>query len=247
MKIVSVATLLLASITVSNTYAQAIVAPIMKEGDSWVYSLTEEKSVNGAMSSSTRKWENSIVRVGSKDMAVASKSTDSNMPPTEKLRNLDWSTVENVGGKLTVVSKPFDFPVAVGKKWEINYVRTNQSPKVKSEKNVVSYTVLGWQDITTPAGTFHALKIEADDEWTQEYNEVAATASSTVAAGQTGSAGLVTANKAYTPPPVSGKTYQVLWYAPEVKTYVKFVYESYQANGLLAKRTTELLDSFKVQ
>jgi hypothetical protein len=247
MKLQFVAAVFLGALSLQNAMAQSVAAPKLNEGDTWSYSVTEEKSVSGVMNSSTKKWEFTVKRVGSKDFSIAYKPVDSNLPPREQLRNLDWSLTENVAGKLTTTGKPFDFPMTEGKKWSIEFTKENPTAKIKSEKSTINYTALGWQDVSTPAGNFHALKIEVETEWTQQFNEVPATATASVAAGQAGSAGVTAATKAYTPAPVSGKAYEVLWYAPEVKKYVKFLYESYQANGQLAKRTTEVLESYKVQ
>jgi hypothetical protein len=227
----------------TSAYAQQIAAPEIKEGDQWVYSVTNETNKNGTMASTVEKWENLVVRIGSRDLALASKRTDSNLPPKEYRRNIDWSSEENVDGKMTVTNLPYSFPLTTGKKWSVEYTKHNVNAKVKSEKIVKNYVVLGPQDITTPAGTFHAIKVEINIDWSQEFNEVPASASASAQNGNTGAVGVTAVTKAFTPPPVSGRNYEALWYVPEVKKHVKLISESYQAGGQLSSRITEILDS----
>ena len=136
-----------------------------------VYNVTEEKNVSGAISSSNRKWEISISRAGSKTVAIAAKPIDSNMPPKEILRNADLSVVQNINGKNTIIGHPYDFPIKPGKTWKVEYVTEGPDARTKSEKITKNYSVLGWVDVKVPAGTFHALKVEMEGEWTKEFNE----------------------------------------------------------------------------
>lgn len=221
-----------------------VAVPSFKEGDKWTFNITEAHNVNGAMNASTRKWENVISRSGSHNFSLTSKTVDSNLPPKEFGRNTDWSIVSSINGENTITSRPYDFPLVENKTWKVEYQTNNPSAKVKLEKISKQYTVLGWEEITVPAGTFRAMKIEMEGEWHSEFNPVGASALSAVSADSSGSTGVVKAQNASTPKPASGKLYQAFWYVPEVKNYVKAVYEDYQSGGALNKRTTEELESF---
>lgn len=95
----------------------------------------------------------------------------------------------------TVGQKTLDFPLQVGKKWEYSF---SASAARGGRGNLTvyweSFKVLGCEEVSTPAGTFPAFKVEI----TESYNDRATTATS----------------------PLSGGTYH-LWYAPQVKNYVK--------------------------
>ena len=228
-----------------NSVASAeTTVPTFKEGDKWIYSVTEAKNTNGLMSSTSRKWENVITRAGSHTISVSVKTTDSNLPPKELSRNVDWSATSSMNGESTVTSKPYDFPLKENKTWKIEYFNSNVDAKVKSEKITKQYTVIGWEDITVPAGTFHAIKVEMEGDWHIDYAPVGATAVSAVTSNQSGSTGVVKTQNAGTPKPVTGKLYAPFWYVPEIKTHVKVIDEDYQAGGALNKRVVEELESF---
>jgi len=235
--------LLLATAT---SFAQTATAPTLSDGDKWIYDVTEEKNVAGAISALKQKWDVEISRAGAKTMAVSAKPIDSNMPPKELLRNADWSVAQNINGKNTTTSHPYDFPIKPGKTWKVEYVTENPDPRVKVQKITKNYTVVGWVDIKVPAGTFHALKVEMEGEWSKEYNTVGPSATSTVANGAAGSVAIAATRKPSTPQPTSGRLYDAFWYVPEMKTHVKLIVEDYQAGGTLNRRVTEELATSQV-
>jgi len=219
-------------------------APVFKEGDKWIFSVTEAKNTNGVMSSTNHKWENSVTRAGSHSFTLSAKTTDSNLPPKELSRNSDWGVTSSVNGESIVISKPYDFPLKDGKSWKIEYTMNNPDAKVRSEKISKQYTVIGWEDITVPAGKFHALKVEMEGDWHKEFAPVGPSAVSSASSNANGSVGVVKTQNAGTPNPASGKLYQAFWYVPEIKNHVKAIFEDYQAGGALNRRTTEELESF---
>lgn len=236
-------TLVLTFASSGAALAQSAETPVFKDSDKWVYNVVEEKNVAGAMSSSARKWENRIVRAGSKSISVSSKPLDSNMPPREVGRGVDWSVTDNIGGKSTLTSRPYDFPLKPGKTWKLEYVVDNPDARTKFEKISKQYTVIDWVDVKVPAGTYRALKLEMEGEWAKEFNTIAPSATSAVSKGDAGSVAVAQTRNATTPKPVSGKLYQAFWYVPEIKRYVKFITEDYQSGGSLNKRITEELES----
>lgn len=224
-------------------FGQVSNAPVFSDGDKWIYNVTEEKNISGAISASSRKWEKSISRAGSKTVAIAVKPVDSNMPPKELSLDADWSVVRNINGKNTITSRPYDFPIKPGKTWKLEFVAEGSDARTKVEKVTKNYNVIGWVDVKVPAGTFRALKVEVEGEWTKEFNEVGPSASATVTNGQAGSVAVAQNLKASTPKPVSGRLYQAFWYVPEIKNHAKLIIEDYQSGGVLNKRITEELES----
>lgn len=91
----------------------------------------------------------------------------------------------------------FIFPLAAGKTWQVTERWTNNQGY-----DEVTFKVIGKEKITVPAGTFDAIKIEGAGFW---HNE----APSTWATGR------------------DDKIAITLWFAPEVKSYVRFLRENW--------------------
>jgi len=225
-------------------WAQDAPAPALHEGDKWVYSVKIEKPPTG---SSIRHWENTIQRVSSTGMVLANKPVDSNLPPSETAFQNDWSRMVSINGKMTTTNKYFDFPLRVGKTWEVAVTQERPNPKLKLVRNKLNYKVIGWEDITVPAGTFKALKIEADGEWYNEFERTNAVVSSMVQAGPTGGTAVAQTQSPTAPEPVAGKFYRALWYSPDAKREIKSVLETINPGGGISQRTTSELESFTVQ
>ncbi|HEY8100176.1 MAG TPA: hypothetical protein VIF82_05445 [Burkholderiaceae bacterium] len=248
MTIISRTTLFsLLSMVGMSVYAQTVDHPNLKEGDRWVYNVRFEENKAGVMSTTARKWETSISRVGLTTMTLARKPVDSNLPPTEVGLNADWSATRSLNGKNTVTDRPFDFPMQQGKTWKIETVEEKPDPQSKTQKITLQYTVVGWEDVKVPAGTFKALKIEAEGEWAKEFEPRGASTNSAANTAPTGATIVMHSQAPFTPPPVSGRLYKAYWYVPAVKSFVKTINEDQNASGILHKRTTQELESFSVQ
>ncbi|WP_286542659.1 hypothetical protein [Variovorax fucosicus] len=225
-------------------WAQEAPAPALHEGDKWVYSLKVEKPPAG---SSIRHWENTIQRVSSTGMVLATKPVDSNLPATETAFEKDWSRMVSINGRTTTTNKYFDFPLRVGKTWEVAVTQEHPTPNVKLLRNKLDYKVIGWEEVTVPAGTFKALKIEADGEWYNEFERTNAVASSVVQAGTAGGTSIAQTRSPTTPEPLTGRFYRAFWYVPEAKREIKSVLETINQRGGISQRDTAELESFTVQ
>ncbi|WLI90114.1 hypothetical protein Q4S45_03040 [Massilia sp. R2A-15] len=227
-------------------HAQTLERPLIKEGDRWVYSVRSEEPKGGILTASTRKFEGAVTRVGSHAFILARKATDSNLPAREVNMNLDWSVSRIVSGKDVVTGLPFDFPLKPGRTWDTDSADQHPNPLVKTLRNKQHYTVLGWEQVTVPAGTFKALKIEMEGEWSKEFEPQGASATSAVQNGPNGASIAMHSQGARTPDPTSGRLYKLTWYVPEVKREVKMLSEDYDQYGAVQHRTTAELDSFSV-
>ena len=227
-----------------NIYGQEAPMPNLQEGDKWVYNIKIDQLPQGSM---TRKWEFSVVRVSSSSVVVARKPVDSNLPPQESAFANDWSRSTSVNGKITTTLKNFDFPLQVGKKWEVAFTDEKPNDKIRSVKRSFTYKVIGWEEVKVTAGTFKAIKIEADGEWFNEFSPTNIIAGSRVESGATGSSVTMESRNSSTPKSTSGKYYKAIWYAPEVKREVKSVEETFNADSSISNRTTAELDSLQVQ
>ena len=48
----------------ATVFAQSVDAPVLHEGDKWIFNVTEQVNAAGVIKSSSKKWINSISRVG---------------------------------------------------------------------------------------------------------------------------------------------------------------------------------------
>ena len=104
------------------------------------------------------------------------------------------------------------FPLRPGDTHEARYdVRFPRQGayEVKQDRRV---TVVGWEDVKVPAGTFHALRVESE-----------------------GSFYRIDLN-------VRGQVKEVMWYAPQAKRYVKWSYDNWTGRRSLQSWAWELLD-----
>ena len=225
-------------------HAQEVPLPQLLEGDKWVYNVKIEQPPQG---STSRKWESSVVRASSSSVVIARKPADSNLPAQESAMAPDWSRSASVNGKSTTTVKNFDFPLQVGKKWEVAFTEEKPNDKLKLVKRTFLYKVIGWEEVKVTAGTFKALKIEADGDLYNEFLPTNIVAGSRIEAGASGSSVTVQSRNPTTPGPATGKYYKAIWYAPEVKREVKSVEETFSSGGSLSNRTTAELDSYQVQ
>lgn len=232
-------------IAAEQVSAQSVDAPSMQEGDKWIYNVTEEINSSGVIQSSSKEWINTISLAGSKSITLTSKPIDSNLPSKEFIRNIDWSIENSLAGKPTITSKPYSFPMESKKAWTIEFIEQNPNQKVKLAKITKEYTVIGWEAVTVPAGTYKAIEVEMNGDWYVEFNTIAPTSATAATSGESGATAVARTTAAATPPPASGRLYQAYWYAPELKSHIKLVGEEYNAGGQLNKRHIEELDSVK--
>ena len=205
--------------------AQAVPAPVVAANDTWTYESTTEIGANFRQ---TRE-EVTVDHAGQGLIAVTDRTLGSNAAAHQAVTNADWSRVRSVNGKQTVVNQPFQFPLRVGKSWTTEYSEDNPNREHSNEHFRSPYKVIGWVDVTVPAGNFHALKVEAEGEWRATVGP--AVAAGAVARVDRLGATTVTQTTRIGPSTASGRTYKAFWYVPEVKRWVRSVEEYYSAGG----------------
>ena len=223
-------------------HAQTVAQPLLQPQDTWTFRRTTE--------SQPAVWrqvhfEGTVLRSSASTMLIQNKEVDSPTPPREVLIDSDWSAFRSLGGKETVVHRPFTFPMSVGKTWDLEFTEDHPNNKnLKSETRKLKYRVVGWEDVEVPAGKFKALKIEAEGSWTGEIapRTTASLANQAGAQGTTAVAQTLNVKEET----VTGRLYQAYWYAPEVKREVKSVEENYDTIGVRSARFTNELESYKV-
>jgi hypothetical protein len=221
--------------------ADDVPAPTVKAGDSWVFNHLTERGTTGF---DQERRSLSVERVDDDSMIVGVKPDGSPRAPEDLKVGLDWVQTRTVNGAQIVIGQAFSFPLTVGKTWTVDFTDPTQRGR-QSETHVKrTYKVIGWEDVTVPAGTFHALKIE--DRGTLDARvSIPAAAAGAVTAGGGGSTAVTHIQKA-----ASGEThetiYGLVYYVPAVKYFVKTLDEHYSADEVRVSRETEELVSFKL-
>ena len=225
---------------VSQAHAQTVKIPVIVPNDTWTYQNTTETRVGWNQTDI----ETTVTRAGPDEIAVDTRRVGSTMPARESLSGRDWDRFRSVNGQETVVNKPLSFPLTIGKSWTIDYLEKHPNRQHDSERFRSVFTVTSWEDVTVPAGTFHAIKIEAEGTWWA----VSAPATSAVSASRIYAQGATTLIQAGHSGATSGsgRTYKSFWYVPGVKKWVKSVEEYYDAGGVRTARYSEELKSYKV-
>jgi len=177
------------------------------------YQWTTLETVQKGLASHQSQIEITVLRSDPSELLVAVKEVGSNMPAVERSTDPDWSRARNLDGKQVVVNPPLAFPLTVGKRRVIDY--TDHHPRNRahaSEQFHEDYVVTGWRNVTVPAGTFRALKIEANGEWTADLAPGVAVAFR-VQSDEQGSTLLMQSGRT-TKQAVSGQLYKAFWYVP---------------------------------
>ena len=218
----------------------AVPAPSFRAGDAWVYERSFESGPTGFSSDRVAL---QIEQVRGDALVVGVKKDGAPGAFEDHITGLDWSQRRVVDGEETTTSRPFDFPMAVGKTWKTDFVDPNRHGLQISSHVQTTYKVIGWEDVATPAGTFHALRIEAKGSVKAQI----APSSSVIggAATSAGDATIVAHSQVTGAHTAYFTTFSALDYVPSVKYYVKSVEEQYNSENVRTRRSTDVLASFK--
>ncbi len=218
----------------------SIPAPELKVGDAWVVERTIQKGQAGF---SRARQELGIERLNADSMVVAIKAEGAPTAPQEHIIGRDWSLRLMVDGRQTATAQPLSFPLKVGESWTGDWTDPRHQGNQVSAHFHRSYKVVGWEDVTVPAGTFHALKIESNG--VADADQIVPTVAQGTAITEPGAGAALSQVRKGGPREIHMTTYSVIYYAPEVKHAVKVVGEEYNASDIMTERTTEELVSFK--
>lgn len=218
----------------------SVPAPTFRVGDSWIYDATIER---GTMGFTEGAYEVRIEDVRDDGMIMGVKRQNAPRNYQDQERGLDWSERRLVDGTPTVGERPYDFPLSVGKTWTVDYDDMTRYGLQTSTHVHKTFKVTGWEDVTTPAGAFHALRIEGHGTLKAQI----AASNGTIGGGtQTPGSATAIVHTQATPAHVEyGTQYVRVDYVPEIKSFVKSVQETYNASGVRTHRETRTLESFK--
>jgi hypothetical protein len=108
----------------------------------------------------------------------------------------EWNARIRDGRTFTPFFPSYAFPLEVGKTWTGKVTAPNRSRDGELRIDLTG-SVVGWESITVPAGTFNALKIRHDGRW-QNVRTLKTN---------------------------SGTSTTTIWYVPEVRRDVKYEYD----------------------
>ena len=218
----------------------SIPAPTLKVGDEWVYDSTVERGTSGFQEG---RYDVRIEDIRDDGMIVGIKRQGAPTAFQDQQMGLDWSEHRLNEGRPVTGDRPFDFPLTVGKTWETDFDDLTRYGLQTSAHVHKSFKVTGWEDVHTPAGDFHALKIEGHGVLKAQIAAGGGVVGgATVGAGESTSvlhSQLTPAHENY------ATTYVSVDYAPSVKAFVKSVHETYNGSGVRIRRETRVLESFK--
>jgi hypothetical protein len=217
-----------------------IAAPDLKPGDSWVFDRSTERGTSGF---SNQRFDLRIEHIGADTMIVGIKLEGSPTDYEDHFMGADWSQRRLFDGRQTVTGRPFAFPMTIGKTWTSDYVDPTRHGLQVSADHHATYKVTGWEDVTTPAGTFHALRIESDETVKAQFMAANAAVGGAVATAD-GATVIAHTNKAG-PHTEYEEIFSTFDYVPEVKYWVKSVEDIYNSNNVRVTRRTDMLISFK--
>jgi hypothetical protein len=168
-----------------------VTPPDIKVGDVFII-----ESINSSHPENSSKTERTVISTEGGVIEVSVINLNSKSGKKRLLKfNKEWNLIatrnaDNSGLDYSPPLKYFEFPLSPGKNWQQTSTETN----IKTDtirKHKISGVVGDWEEITVPAGTFHAIKVILNTEVVN----------------------LVTGEKS------TGK--DISWYAPDVKRSVK--------------------------
>jgi len=208
-------------------FAVGVLRPEFKVKDTWVVRNTTEDRAGTRLV----REQQTVVRSTEGGLWLHTAESGGTAPAKDILVGPDWGRMRSVNGKQTLVARPLAFPLTKGKTWTLDYTELNPNISHRSERFQTTYKVAGPEQVTVLAGTFNAIRIEAQGTWTAELSAAASTPN-----GQPAGAGTQ----------VSGHVSKVYWYLPEAKRFARSVEDYFGANGTRSERFTMELESFKV-
>lgn len=186
---------------------EEVARPDVKVGDRWVY-----RRLNYNTGAVTEILEMRVTFADAKAIHVVIK-LPMQRRESDSIATPEWNTVASGRGIWKPHAGYFKFPLRVGDTYAAEY----ELSQPQEGRNAVVLRrhharVVGWEEVTVPAGTFRALKIELVGTYDRQDRID------------------------------KGSTKEMLWYVPQVKRTVKYMYDG----GPYDRRGDELVE-FRVQ
>jgi hypothetical protein len=180
---------------VAAAHAQGDVQrPQVKAGDAWVYRRTDRIAKHEAI----LKLQVTFANEKAIHVVQINQAGDKEIDSTS---TAEWNMVSSArDGVFTPNSGLLHFPLRPGERWNSSYTVKfpRQDYDARHERRV---SVIGWEEVQVPAGTFRALKVVSEGSVQRSDR------------------------------PRAGKVTEVVWYVPEVRRFVKWTYETRNRMG----------------
>ncbi len=222
--------------------AEGAPAPNLSVGDTWTYDRVFETGAQGFVE---RRVDLRIDRIGVDTMVIGIKPSGATRAFEDHIGGLDWSLRRLIDGQQTVTGRPMSFPLSVGKTWTADYLDPSTHGRQLSAHFKTRYRVTGMEDVTVPAGTFHAYKIVAEGEIEARMAPMAAGVAAVTATPD--GATTVTHTDKSGPSVVHATSYEEIFYDPKVKYFVKTVEDQFNSENVRTSHRTDVLQSYAVK
>jgi hypothetical protein len=229
----------LALLTIANAGPGVLTAPSFKVDDSWVFDETQQRGTTGF---GRQQIDIAIERTDGNTMLVGLKRDGAPGAYEDHVVGTDWSQRRVVDGQEVPTTRPFAFPMKIGQSWTVDFADPTRRGLQTSLHVHRTYKVTGWEDVTVPAGTFHAIKVEASGS-SEGVVVTPAAAVGGVAASPLGGSTFTHSQPGGTASRTVRDVEQI-YYVPEVKNYVKSVEEQYNGDDVLVTRNTRMMVSY---
>ncbi len=215
---------------------QAVVAaPTFTVGDAWVYERTQDQGTGPA-----RQRVALVVERIDSDAMLLGVTLDGGRT-SHNLVGLDWSHRGAANGRESVTGRPLSFPLAIGQTWTANYTTPLIHARPGFARVRTTYTAADWEEVSTPAGVFRALKVDA--RGTIETHLASATLA--LDPGRTSKREQKAPHIRQSGQPiVQAVEHDAFYYAPRLKAFAKIVEEQFNEQAVRTSRDTQVLVSF---
>lgn len=185
----------------------AVPRPLIKPEDSWSYRRTDY-----TQSLPTITFRETVTFANERVIELVERRVGSDKE-VDTTYTAEWNAVSSPSSGIFVPDQGLlRFPLRPGDthnaSYDVRFPRQGER-EVKHERHV---KVIGWENVTVPAGTFLALRVESEGTWHR------------LDAG------------------FSGGAKEVMWYSPQVKRYVKWTFDNWTPRGRSQSWAWELVD-----
>jgi hypothetical protein len=215
-------------------------APSFAVGDEWVFDRTKEM---GTSRFQRGRIDLRVDRIDDGAMLVGIKVDGAPGDYQDHRLALDWVQSRLIDGQETVTGRPFNFPMEPGKSWTLEFRQAELHDGQTNTHFNLTYRVVGWTDVTVPAGTFHALEIK--ENGSTEAERLIPQMASTAAIATPAGAATIGQTQRAARQIIRNTVYGEFYYVPSIKYYVKFFEEQYNGDNIRTSRQEDALVSFK--
>ena len=185
-------------------HAQTAERPTWDINDRWEYQFTRKNDGN-----KVTEYSHHIEGLEEGKIIIVRQNKNADGVFTGKSKviysaDMNYVSASATESVVTPDSRTLQWPLEVGKKYAVEYEWTNASNALKGNFEYKA-TVESYEDITVPAGTFKAYKIAFKGFWNRRDSQYSG----------------------------SGRSNHILWYAPDVKRWVRWTIEDRTSNGQL--------------